>query len=139
MPHSGTDGAVPKRTAWVGRVISAVPVVMLLFAGSVKLRPSPAVVQGFAHYGYPANEIPVIGIIELGCALLYLIPRTAGLGAILMTGLLGGAIATNVRLGDPAFVGPLILGVLVWAGLYLRDARLRTLIPLRAAASRQSQ
>jgi DoxX-like protein len=89
------------------------------------------VMQGFAQYGYPARSIPVVGILEVACAIVYLIPRTAVLGAILVTGLLGGAIASNVRINNPAFIAPLILGVLVWGGLYLRDQRLRALIPLR--------
>jgi hypothetical protein len=123
--------AVSKRAMWAGRIISAIPVLMLLFAGSVKLPRLPSVVQGFAQYGYPAHLLPVIGILEIVCAIVYGIPRTAALGAILMTGLLGGAIASNVRMDDPAFIVPLILGVLVWGGLYFRDPRLRALIPLR--------
>lgn len=138
--HTAVERAAVSKTAlWAGRVISAVPIVMLLFASSMKLLQLPSVIQGAAQFGYTASLIRVIGIIELGCSIIYFIPRTAGLGAILMTGLLGGAIATNVRVGDPAFIGPLILGVLVWAGLYLRDARLRALIPLRAQATQQSQ
>ncbi|HEU5335760.1 MAG TPA: DoxX family protein [Terriglobales bacterium] len=123
----------------MGAVVSAIPALTLLFAGSMKLMQLPSVIQGFAQYGYPAKQIPIIGTIEVCCAVLYLIPPTAVLGAILMTGVWGGAIASNVRVGDAAFVGPLILGVLVWAGLYLRDPRLRALIPLRARFSRQSQ
>lgn len=138
--HTAVQRAEASKTAlWIGAVVSAIPALMLLFAGSMKLLQLPSVIQGFAQYGYPAKEIPLIGLIEVCCAVLYLIPPTAALGAILMTSLWGGAIASNVRVGDVAFVGPLFLGVLVWAGLYLRDPRLRALIPLRARSSRQSQ
>ena len=123
--------AVPKGTMWAGRIVSAIPAVILLFGGIMKLAGLPSVVQGFAQYGYPASSIPVVGILEVGCAVVYLIPRTAVLGAILMTGLLGGAIASKVRTNNPAFIAPLLVGVLVWGGLYFRDLRLRALIPLR--------
>jgi hypothetical protein len=93
---------------------------------------TPPAVQGMtAQFGYPASLIVPIGLLELICVVLYVIPRTAVLGAVLSTGYLGGAIATHVRVSDPAFVGALILGILVWAGLYLREPRLRLLLPLR--------
>lgn len=139
MQSVAQRAAAGTKAIWAGRIISAIPALMLLFAGSMKLLQLPSVIQGFAQYGYPAKQIPLIGIIEVCCAAVYLIPPTAVLGAILMTAVWGGAIASNVRLADPAFIGPLILGVLVWAGLYLRDPRLRALIPLRARFSRQSQ
>ena len=120
-----------KKRLWAGRVVSALPVLMLLFSGVVKLVKPPAVLQGFAHYGYPESLIAVIGILEIACTLVYVIPRASVLGAILMTAYLGGATATNVRVGDPAFFITGTLGVLVWGGLYLRDDRLRALIPLR--------
>ena len=123
--------AVSKGTMWAGRIFSAIPALTLLFGGAVKLLKLPSVMQGFAQYGYPANSVPVVGILEVACAIVYLIPRTAVLGAILMTGLLGGAIASNVRINNPAFIVPLTLGVLVWGGIYFRDPQLRALIPLR--------
>src|ERR1035438_415450 len=89
----------------------------------------PSIVQGFAQLGIPASLILSIGMLELACTVLYAIPATSVLGAILLTGLLGGAIAVNVRVGNAAFVMPLILGVLVWGGLFSRDDRLRSLIP----------
>ena len=104
---------------------------MLLFSGIMKLVKRPAVVKGFAHLGYPESLALGIGILEIVCTLLYVIPRTAVLGAILVTGYLGGAIATHARLGEPVFT-QVILGVLVWAGLFLRDNRLRALLPLRS-------
>lgn len=130
--QSNTEPApVSKKTLWAGRVISALPVLLLLFSGVMKLMKPPSVLQGFAHYGYSESLIPVLGILEIACTLVYLIPRASVLGAILMTGYLGGATASNVRVGDPAFFITVILGVLVWGGLYLRDNRLRALIPLR--------
>jgi hypothetical protein len=104
---------------------------MLAMSAVMKLLRLPAVVQGFAQYGLPTSQMVLIGILELSCAIIYAIPRTAVLGAILMTGYLGGATLTNVRVGSPQFVGPIILGVLVWAGLFFRDERIRALIPLR--------
>jgi DoxX-like family len=80
----------------------------------------PAVIDGMAHYGYPERLILYVGILEIGCTIVYLIPQTAMLGAIFMTGYLGGATATNVRVGDPSVVGPVLAGVFVWTGLYLR-------------------
>jgi hypothetical protein len=86
-------------------------------------------------FGYPAGTLIVLGVVELACALLYVMPRTSVLGAILMTGYLGGAVATHVRVGD-AFAAPLVLGVIAWGGLFLRDERIRALLPLRKPASR---
>jgi DoxX-like family len=123
---------VSKKALWAGRIISALPVLMLLLSGVMKLMKPASVVQGFAHFGYPESVIFTLGIIELACTVIYVIPRTSVLGAILLTGYLGGATATNVRIGDPLFFVPAVLGVLVWAGLFLRDDRLRALIPLRS-------
>ena len=124
---------VSKKRLWAGRVVSALPVLMLLFSGVMKLMKPPAVLQGFAHYGYPESLISVLGILEIVCTLVYLIPRASVLGAILMTGYLGGAVSTHVRAGSPLFetIFPVILGVLVWAGIFVRDAQLRQLVPLR--------
>src|SRR5437660_2786420 len=122
---------VSKKQLWAGRIISALPALLLLFSGVMKLLKPAPVLQGFAHYGYPESLIVVIGILEIACTLVYVIPRTSYVGAILMTAYLGGATASNVRVGDPSYFATVILGVLVWAGLYLRDARLRALLPLR--------
>jgi hypothetical protein len=117
---------------WAGRIVSAIPVLMLLMSGAMKVVKLPPVVEGFEHLGYDPGLALGLGIVELGCTFLYVIPRTAVLGAILLTGYLGGAVATHVRIGEQVqAVGPLIFGVLVWGGLYLRDVRLRTLLPLR--------
>src|SRR5712692_6665409 len=131
MQSATQTAAVSKKRLWAGRILSALPVLMLLFSGVMKLiKPAP-VVQGFAHFGYPESLALCIGILELACTVVYVIPRTSVLGAILLTGYLGGATATHVRIGDPFFV-PVGLGVLVWGGLFLRDDRLRALIPLRS-------
>lgn len=119
------------KTVWTGRVLSAIPVVMLLFSAAVKFMRSPQVVQGFAQFGFADNLILVVGTIELSCVIIYLIPRTAVLGAILMTALFGGATVTNLRVGNPLYFLPVLLGILAWAGLFFRDERVRALIPLR--------
>lgn len=122
---------VSNKRLWIGWVVSGIPVLMLLFSAIMKLMRPPAVLEGFAHLGYPESLALGLGILELTCTIVYLIPRTAVLGAILLTGYLGGAVTTHLRIGEPYF-GPIVLGVLVWAGIYLRDRRLRELIPLRA-------
>ena len=119
-----------KRILWAGRIISALPVLLLLFSAVMKLVKPPEVVEGFTRLGYAESLALGIGILELICTVVYVIPRTSILGAILLTGYLGGATATHVRIGEP-FFAPIILGVLVWGGLFLRDEQLRELIPLR--------
>jgi DoxX-like family len=119
-----------KTRLWAGYVASALPVLMLLMSGVMKLLRPAFVVESFALLGWPENLALALGILEISCTVVYLIPRTAVLGAILLTGYLGGAIATHVRIGEQ-FIGPLVFGVLVWLGLYLRDDRLRALLPLR--------
>jgi hypothetical protein len=118
---------------WMGRIMSAIPVLLVLLGSVMKLLKLPAVHEGFTKAGLSEQLIVPVGLIELTCVVVYLIPRTAVLGAILMTGLLGGATITTLRIGDPTYPMPVILGMLAWGGLYLRDARLRALIPLRRA------
>jgi len=126
-----SPSAAPGKAAlWTGRILSALPVLAMLLSGGAKLLHPPQVVAGFNNLGYPASVITPIGLAELACALVYAIPRTAILGAILVTGYLGGAVATHVRVSDPSFVSPLILGIFAWAGLYFRDPRIRALLPL---------
>jgi hypothetical protein len=122
---------VSKAALWAGRIISGLVVLMLIFSGALKLVKPAMLVEEFARLGYPENLALQIGILEIFCAIVYAIPRTAVLGAILVTGYLGGATATHVRIGDP-FVPPIVLGVMAWLALYLRDARLRALAPLRS-------
>jgi len=123
-----------KRRLWTGRIMSALPALFLLVDGVGKLvKPAP-VVEGTVQLGYPESVLLGLGIVLLTCTVFYVIPRTAILGAILLTGYLGGAVATHVRVGSPLFshiLFPVYLGVLIWGGLYLRDERLRALIPLR--------
>jgi hypothetical protein len=121
---------VSKKVLWAGYIMSALPVLMLLFSAAMKFAKPPPVVEGFKHLGLPESLVLGLGVLELGCTLLYVIPRTSVLGAILLTGYLGGAILAHLRVGDP-FFGPVIFGVLIWGGLFLRDPRLRALIPLR--------
>jgi hypothetical protein len=123
--------AAPLWMLWTGRVLTALPILMMLFSAGMKFSHSREMVASFTvKFGFPEGALLVIGIVELACLALYAIPQTSVLGAILMTGYLGGAMATHVRLGEP-FVIPLLLGVLAWGGLYLREPRLRALIPLR--------
>src|SRR5512134_51443 len=120
----------PRRLLWAGYVMSALPVLMLLFSSILKLVKPASVVEGFAHLGYDESVALGLGLVELLSTIFYVIPRTAVLGAILLTGYLGGATATYLRIGE-SFHMAVLLGVLVWGGLYLRDERLRQLIPLR--------
>ncbi len=124
---------VSKKRLWAGRIISGLPALFLLMDGVMKLVKPATVVEATVRLGYSENVIIPLGIVLIVCTVLYLIPRTAVLGAILLTGYLGGAVATHVRAGEGLFsiVFPIIFGVLIWLGLYLRDDRLRTLIPLR--------
>jgi DoxX-like family len=122
---------VSKTTLWIGRVMSALPALLVLFGSVMKLMKTASVVEGFIRAGVPERLIIPVGIIELVCVIVYVIPQTAVLGAILMTGLLGGATITNLRIGDPTYPMPVVLGMLAWGGLFLRDTRLRELIPIR--------
>ena len=120
-------------SVWVGRVLSALPVLAMLFSATFKFRAPAEVVQIFTgKFGYPPQTLTPLGVVELSCAVLYAIPQTAVLGALLMTGYLGGAVATHVRVSD-VWLPPAVLGVVAWVGLYLREPRLRDLLPLRRA------
>lgn len=126
--------SVSKKGLWTGRIISVLPALFLLIDGVMKLvKPAP-VVEATVRLGYPESVIFGLGIVLLVSTILYLIPTTSVLGAILLTGYLGGAVATHVRVGEGLFPVsfPIILGVLLWLGLYLRDERLRALVPLRS-------
>lgn len=116
---------------WVGRVISALVALFMLFDAGLKILKVPAAVEGTVRLGYSDGLLLPIGLAALVCVLLYSIPQTAVIGAILLTGYFGGATATQVRVHDPWFIFPVFLGVLAWAGLYFRDGRVRGLIPLR--------
>lgn len=116
---------------WAGWIISILPVLLLLSGGVMKLIKPAFMVEEFARLGYPEHLIVTIGLLKIACTVVYVIPRTAVLGAILLTGYLGGATATGVRVEDPFFWPPIIVGVLVWLGIFLRDPRLRALVPWR--------
>ena len=120
---------------WSARVMCALVVLFLLFDSALHLTKPPPVAEAFAKLGYPLSASVGIGLAELLCLAAYVIPQTAVLGGVLLTGLLGGAIATQVRAGNPAFeayVFPTLLGVLLWGGVWLRDRRLRALFPVRS-------
>jgi len=125
---------VSKTMLWVGRIISALTAIFLLMDGVMKLFKPALVVEATVKLGYPESVIVPIGIVLVVSTILYLVPLTSVLGAILLTGYLGGAVATHVRVGEELFpiVFAIIFGVLIWLGLYLRDDRLRTLVPFRS-------
>ena len=110
---------------WAGWVLTLVPGLFLLLGGFTALSGAARVVQGMAPFGYPPGIFPILGAVELLCSALYLVPRTATVGVILMTGYFGGAVATHVRIGDPKWVYPVLFGVIAWAGLLLRRPGLR--------------
>ena len=120
---------------WAGLILTALPVLFLLFDTVIKVMAiGPVVVDSFAELGFPVSLARGIGLLELGCLAVYVVPRTSVLGAVLLTGYLGGAIATHVRIGSPLFTHvlfPVYVALLVWAGLFLREDRLRSLIPIR--------
>ncbi len=120
------------QSVWAGRIVSGLPALFLLVDGAMKLAKPEVVVKSTVELGYPESVIVPLGIVLLACTVLYLIPRTAVLGAILLTGYLGGAVATHVRVSAPSFAicFPVIVGALLWGGLFLRDGRLRGLVPL---------
>lgn len=119
---------------WAGRILTALAVLFMAFDIAIKLIDLPIVRETLVQLGYPPELGPTIGAIELVCLLLYLFPRTAVLGAVLFTGVMGGAIATHMRVGDPLLSHTLFgvyLGAALWGGLWLRDPRLRALFPFR--------
>lgn len=117
---------------WAGWVLSVLPAPLLIMSGISKITLSPEVVKGFGDMGWTTDAATVLAALELGSLLLYLIPQTAVLGAILLTGYLGGACATHVRIADYGHSWiPVALGVVLWLGLFLREPRLRAILPLR--------
>jgi uncharacterized membrane protein YphA (DoxX/SURF4 family) len=120
----------PRWMVITGWVLTILPAAMLIMSGTMKLMGGPELEKGMEHSGYPLAVAKPLGIVEIACAVIYLIPQTAVLGAILITGYMGGAIATHVRL-EEAFIIQTVIGVVAWLGIFLRDARLRQLLPLR--------
>jgi hypothetical protein len=132
LDETGARNASSSKTSmWAGRIIITLLVLFLLFDGIVKVAKTAIAMEANARVGYPAGLVLPLGVIELLCVVLYVIPSTAVVGAILLTGYLGGAIATQVRLEDPFFLLPVVIAVLIWVGLFLREPRLRALIPVR--------
>ncbi|HEX9986560.1 MAG TPA: DoxX family protein [Thermoanaerobaculia bacterium] len=132
-PPIVTSIDVSRGQAWTGRVLSALGVLFLLFDAIGKLMQPVPVVEGTAQLGWPVTVLLSLGIVQLVCLIAYLIPRTSVLGAILWTGYLGGAVATHVRIGNPLFshiLFPTYIAALLWVGLWLRDRRLRALLPI---------
>lgn len=128
---ANTNTSATRRQLWAGRVITALPVIMLMMSAIMKLSAQPALARQLVDIlGYESSSLRTLGLLELACVIVYVVPQTSIMGAVLLTGYLGGAIAAHVRVSDP-FVMPLLLGVLVWVGAYLRDDRLRSLLPLR--------
>jgi DoxX-like family len=126
--------SVAKKRPVAGYVLTALVALFLAFDTVIKLLRLPSAVQGTTQLGYPADTVFWIGIIELGCVVLYLVPRTSVLGGLLLTGYLGGAIATHVRVGSPLLshtLFPIYVALMLWGGLYLREPRLRELVPFR--------
>lgn len=135
MSSNNQTAAVSTGQLWAGRIASALPVLFLLMDGIMKLVKPPFVVEATVQLGYPESVIFGLGVVLTISTILYAIPQTSVLGAILLTGYLGGAVATHVRVGSPLFshvLFPVYLGILIWGGLYLRDTRLRALIPVRS-------
>ncbi len=126
--------AISKGRLWTGRILTILVVLFLLFDAGIKFTHSPQMLQICAQMGLPVHLLPIIGTILLVCTVLYAIPQTAALGALFLTGYLGGAVAIQMRAGKPVFdtLFPVIFAVLVWATIFLRDDRLRVLLPLRS-------
>ena len=136
MPTIAGKAPVSKPALWLGRVLSGLVILFLLFDGAIKLVPWPVVTETLDRMGYGSSETLArsLGIVTIVCTVLYSIPPTSILGAILLTGYLGGAMASHLRIGSPLFSHILFgfyLGLMVWGGLWLRDRSLRALIPFR--------
>jgi DoxX-like family len=132
MQSSSQTANESKGMLWTGRVLSGLMALLFVFDGVGHLMKPAAVVEAFARLGYPLSASVGIGVLALICTAIYVTPRTSVLGAILLTGYLGGAVSTHVRAGSSLFemIFPVVLGVLVWVGIFVRDAQLRELIPL---------
>ncbi len=122
--------AASGKVVWVGRVISILVALVFVLSALMKVKGGGLVTQGMAHLGLPESMRLPLAVVEFSCAVVYLIPATAVLGAILLTGFIGGAMCTHWRIGEPVFMH-IALGILVWLGPYLREDRLQELIPVR--------
>ncbi len=131
MSNTSDQNKPSKIRLWTGYVFSALPVLFMTMSSAMKLSHAPMVIQGMAKIGMSVGVVTIIGIVELLCVVIYLVPVTAVLGAVLVTGYLGGAIMVHVSAGEAKFITPLLLGMMAWGGLYMRDERIRALLPLR--------
>lgn len=122
--------ATSGKMVWTGRVIAALIALLFLFSAFMKIKGGPEVAEGLRHLGLPESMLVPLAILEASCVVIYLIPPTAVLGAILLTGYIGGAICTHWRVGDPFYLH-ILLGILVWLALYVRESRLWAVLPLR--------
>lgn len=122
---------VSRKVFWIGWIIGVLPCLMLLMSATAKLIQPAGIEESLKPIGWRVDQLTWLGILEISVALIYLIPRTAVLGAILITGYMGGAIATHLRIGDYFILPHILIGVLIWLGVWLRDPRLRSLIPFR--------
>jgi len=131
VPLATPPAATSTRARWAGRILTGIAVLFLTFDLTIKLVAAKAAVDGTVQLGWAPHHLPILGAIQLVCLVLYLVPRTAPLGAVLWTGYLGGAIATHLRLDNPLFTHtlfPIYVAALIWGGLYLRDDRVRALV-----------
>jgi hypothetical protein len=134
MEQDNRTAVVSQKRIWTGRVLSTIATLFMIFDGVIHTWLPPFVVEGFVKSGFPVNTARPLGIIELVFVALYVIPRTSVLGAVLLTGYLGGAVAVNVRMSMPLFgyvLFPIYVAVFFWGGLYLRDDRVRSIFPVR--------
>ena len=130
---SDAQSSLSKAMIVAGWVVSVLPSLALLMSGSMKLIGSEELSKSFEHLGFPDKLALILGLVEIGATLIYLIPWTSALGAIVLTGYLGGAVAAHARLEEMNFIAPVILGILIWLGLVLRDPKVRAILPLRRA------
>jgi hypothetical protein len=130
MESASQTASLSKKMLWTGIIISALPSILFIVTGVFPFINPAAAQAGTAHMGYPASVGVVISVLEIGCVILYMIPQTSVLGAVLLTGYLGGATASHIRIGEPPLL-PLVVAAFVWLGIYLREPRLRAVLPLR--------
>ena len=131
VARPASSAARSTRSPWAGRILTGIAVVFLTFDLTIKLAGAKEAVEGTVQLGWAPHHLPILAAIQIACLVLYLIPRTAPLGAILWTGYLGGAIATHLRVDNPLFshiLFPIYVAAFIWGGLYLRDARVRALL-----------
>ena len=129
MSENTTGLPASKGSLWGGRILGILPCLLLLMSAAMKFIQPTGFDEGLTHLGWSSDKMTAIGVVEIACVVIYLIPRTSVLGAILITAYMGGAIATHVRVGDPFWV-QILIGMAVWGGLWLRDARLKQLLPI---------